>query len=29
MPKSAGTTLEERESFQKLLDCGFKDCMQI
>lgn len=25
VPKSAGTTAEERESFGKLLDSGFKD----
>ena len=25
VPKSAGTTNEERESFSKLIDSGFKD----
>ena len=29
VPKSAGTTAEERESFGKLLDCGFKDRVHL
>ena len=29
VPKSAGTTAEERESFGKLLDCGFKDAVEL